>query len=85
VLDSILANKSVCVQDDWDEHVSGELVDFKEVQQNHEELVQRVLNLGEGVGGKVLTVILLYPRYAQLKQDLAGERGVRVELEGFHS
>jgi len=84
VLDPILAHEAVGIQDDGNEHVSWELVHFEQVEEDHEELIQGVFYLGEGMGGEVLTVVFLNPRYTQLKQDLAGERGVGVEFEGFH-
>jgi len=84
VLDSVFAHKAIGIEDDRDEHVSWELVDLKEVQQDDEELVESVLNLREGMSGEVFTVIILNPRNAQLEQQFAGERGVRAEFESFH-
>jgi len=36
------------------------------------------------VGVEVLTIVILNPGNAQLEQNLACERGVWAEFEGFH-
>jgi len=84
VLDSVLRDEPIGIEDDGNKHVAWELVDFEEVQKDNKELVQGVLHLGEGVGEEVLAVVLLNPRYAELEEKLAGERGIRAEPKGFH-
>jgi len=80
----VLGHKSIRIENHGDEHVSWELVNIEEVQEDDEELIQGVLYFSKGVRGEVLTVILLYPRHAQLQENLACEWGVRAEPEGVH-
>lgn len=84
MLNSVLVHKAVGIENNRDEHVSWELVYFKEIQQDDEQLVQSILNLREWMGGEVFFVIFLNPRNAQLEQQFTGEWGIRAEFEGFH-
>jgi len=61
VLDAVLAHKAMSVEDDRDEHVARELVDVEQVQQDDEELVQRVSHLPRRVCFEVRVVVLFDP------------------------
>jgi len=49
VLDPVLGHEPIGVEDGRDEHVSGELIQVKKVEEDHEELVECVLDLDRGV------------------------------------
>jgi hypothetical protein len=66
VLDAVLADKAVCVDDHRNKHVSWEFINFKQVEEDDEQLVEGIFHLSIGVGGEVLTVIVFDPRNAQV-------------------
>jgi len=84
VLDPILPHEPVRIQHHRDEHMARELVQLEKIEQNGEELVQGVLQGRDGMGRNILAVIVLYPGYTDLKQDLACEGSVWVEFDVFH-
>jgi len=84
MLDAILVHKTISIHDNRDKHVSWEFVDLKEVQEDGEQLIEGILYLCDGVRGEILSVVILYPGNAKVKQYLAGEWGVWGESQGLH-